>query len=55
MLNVLGVILNLGTLIYLGYEASSCIGPVQVGINATQNPWFLSFVGVVGLFLVLKH
>jgi membrane protein DedA with SNARE-associated domain len=55
MLTILGVILNLCILIYLGYQASSCLGPVQAGLNATQNPWFLSFVGVVALFFTLKN
>jgi membrane protein DedA with SNARE-associated domain len=55
MLSILGVILNLCILIYLGYQASSCAGPVQAGLNATQNPWFLSFAGVAALFLALKN
>ena len=55
MLTILGVIINLCILICLGYQASSCIGPVQASLNATQNPWFLSFVGVVALFLALKN
>ena len=55
MLTILGVIINLCILMYLGYQASSCIGPVQEGFNAMQNPWLLSFVGVVALFFALKN
>ena len=55
MLTILGVIMNLCILMYLGYQASSCINPVLTGLNATQNPWFLSFVGVVALFFALKN
>ena len=55
MLTILGVIMNLCILMYLGYQESSCINPVLTGLNATQNPWFLSFVGVVALFFALKN
>lgn len=55
MLTIIGVIINLCTLMYLGYRASLCIDPVQTGFNATQNPWFLSFVGVIALFFALKN
>ena len=55
MLKILGVIINLGIVAYLGYQAALCLGPEQAGLNATQNPWFLSFVGVVALFIALKN
>lgn len=55
MLSVLGVILNLGIIVYLGYTAATCMGTEQItGLNATQNPFILSFVAVVALFMALK-
>jgi hypothetical protein len=56
MLKALGVLINLGTLAYLGFKATSCMGTEQIaGLNTMQNPWILSFVGVVSLFIVLKY
>ncbi|MFA5321840.1 MAG: hypothetical protein WC373_04140 [Smithella sp.] len=55
MLTVLGVILNLGIIVYLGYTAAACMGAEQItGANVTQNPFILSFVAVVALFIALK-
>lgn len=55
MLTSIGKILNVGILVYLGYVAASCMGPQQIsGINFVQNPWILSFVGVVALFFAIK-
>ncbi|MCE5209970.1 MAG: hypothetical protein LLG40_00230 [Deltaproteobacteria bacterium] len=55
MLTILGVIINIGAIVYLGYQAASCMGAEQItGLNATQNPFILSFVAVVGLFIALK-
>jgi hypothetical protein len=56
MLRILGVLLNLGILAYLGHQAVTCLGPEQIaGLNTWQNPWILSFVGVVALFIVLRN
>lgn len=56
MLKVLGVIINLGVVVYLGFHLSKCLGPEQIAdINATQNPLILSFVAVVALFIVLNN
>lgn len=56
MLRLLGVIINLGIVIYLGFQLSKCMGPEQIaGLNTSQNPLILSFVAVVALFIVLKN
>ncbi len=56
MLRILGVLLNLGILAYLGHQTSSCLGQEQIaGLNIWQNPWILSFIGVVALFIALKN
>jgi hypothetical protein len=56
MLKIIGVIINLGILAYLGYQASSYMRPEQIaGLNISQNPLVLSFVGVVSLFIALKY
>jgi hypothetical protein len=56
MMKILGVLLNLGILAYLGHQSALCLGPEQIaGLNTWQNPWILSFVGVVALFLVVKN
>jgi hypothetical protein len=56
MLRTLTVILNLGIVIYLGFQAKACLGTEQIaGINVTQDPLILSFVGVVALFIALNH
>jgi hypothetical protein len=55
-MRILGVILNLGIVAYLGYQAASCLEPEQIaGLNTVQNPWILSFVGVVALFIALRN
>jgi hypothetical protein len=55
-MTILGVLLNLGVVAYLGFQAASCLGSEQIaGLNAEQNPLILSFVAVVGLFLALKN
>jgi len=37
------------------YTAAACMGAEQItGLNATQNPFILSFVAVVALFMALK-
>ena len=55
MLTMLGVLLNLGALAYLGFQAASCLGPEQMtGLNFAQNPYILSFVGVVALYFAIK-
>jgi hypothetical protein len=56
MLRVLTVILNIGTLVYLGFQAKSCLDVEQMSnINIAQEPLILSFVGVVALFLALNN
>lgn len=56
MLRGLGVIINLGLAIYLGFQLSQCMGPEQIaGLNTAQNPLILSFVAVVALFMALKN
>jgi hypothetical protein len=56
MLKVTGVLLNLGILIYLGFKALSCLSPQElIGLNFTQNPLFLSLVGVLALFIVVRN
>ncbi|MFZ3103496.1 MAG: hypothetical protein WA096_02140, partial [Smithella sp.] len=56
MLKMLGILLNLGVLAYLGYQAAACRGMEQiVDVNTWQNPWILSFIGIVALFIVLRN
>jgi hypothetical protein len=56
MLTIIGVILNLGLVIYMGVQLSKCLGPEQIeGLNTAQNPLILSFVAVVALFIALKN
>lgn len=55
MLRILGLIINLGIVIYLGFMLSKYMEPEQItGLNISQNPLNLSFVAVVALFIVLK-
>lgn len=55
MLSILGVILNLAIIVYLGYQAGLCISAEQMtGANITQNPMMLSFIAVVALFMAMK-
>jgi hypothetical protein len=56
MLKILGVIINLGIIAYLGYQAALCLGPEQIAdLHFAQNPLILSFVAVVALFIALKN
>jgi hypothetical protein len=56
MLKVLGVIINLGLVIYLGLQLSKRMGPEEIaGLNTVQNPMIISFVAVVALFIALKN
>ena len=56
MLKIMGILLNLGVLAYLGYQAEACLGMEQMAdVNTWQNPWILSFIGVVSLFIVLRN
>jgi hypothetical protein len=56
MLSAIGVIINLGIVAYLGYQASLCMGPDQIaGLNTAQNPLILSFVAVVAMFIALRN
>jgi len=56
MLRIMTVILNLGILIYLGFQAKSCLGTEQIpGLNVAQDPLIFSFIGVVALFIALNN
>jgi hypothetical protein len=56
MLRIMTVILNLGIVIYLGFQAKSCLVTEQIaGLNVAQDPLILSFVGVVALFIALSN
>ena len=56
MLKILGVIINLGIVVYLGYQEASCLGPEQIAdLHLAQNPLILSFVAVVALFIALRN
>lgn len=56
MLRILTVILNLGIVIYLGFQLRSCLGTeFIVNFNVAQDPLVLSFVGVVALFIALTN
>jgi hypothetical protein len=55
-MRMLGVIINLGIVMYLGYLASSCLEAEQIyGPNTIQNPLILSFVAVIALFMALRY
>ena len=55
MILTIGKILNFGILVYLGYLMASCMGTDQIaGANAAQNPWILSFLGIVALYFAVK-
>jgi len=55
-MSLLGVITNIGIVIYMGYQLSQCLGPEQIaGLNTAQNPFILSFVAVLALFIAIKH
>jgi hypothetical protein len=56
MLRLLTVILNLGIVIYLGFQLKSCLGTEYIAdLNIAQDPLVLSFVGVVALFISLSN
>lgn len=56
MLKAIGVIINLGVAIYLGFHLSQCMGAEEMAnLNAAQNPLILSFVAVVSLFIALNN
>lgn len=56
MLKILGVIINLGVIAYLGFQAKSFLSPEQLtDANIVQNPLILSFIGVISLFVALKN
>ena len=56
MLKIIGVVINLGIISYLGYHASSCLEPEQIaGWTVNQDPMIYSFVAVVALFLALRN
>jgi hypothetical protein len=56
MLNALGVMINIIALIYLGFQTASCLGPEQIeGVNTFQNPYIISFIGIVALFIAQRN
>jgi len=56
MLKALGVIINLGIIARLGFQAKDCLNPIQIAdFNVTQDPLTLSFVAVVALFVALRN
>ncbi|MBP7232019.1 MAG: hypothetical protein KBA28_08800 [Syntrophaceae bacterium] len=56
MLRVIGVVLNLGVVFYLGYQWAVCQGLDQIdSFPAEQHPLIFSFVAVVALFVALKN
>jgi hypothetical protein len=56
MLKILGVIINLGIIAYLGFQAKSCLGPEQLtDADIVRNPLILSFVAVIALFIALRN
>lgn len=56
MLKILGVLINLGVVGYLGFQAQSCLPSEQMAdFNIVQNPLVLSCVAVVALFITLKN
>jgi hypothetical protein len=56
VLKILGVIINLGVIAYLGFQAKSFLSPEQLtDANIVQNPLILSFIGVISLFVALKN
>jgi hypothetical protein len=55
-MKILGVLINLGVVAFLGYQAATCLGPEQVaGLNIMLHPGILSFVGIVALFIVVRY
>jgi hypothetical protein len=56
VLKILGVIINLGVIAYLGFQAKTCLNPEQLtDANIVQNPLILSFIGVISLFIALNN
>ena len=56
MLKVLGVVINLGLVIYLGLQLSKCMGPEEIaGLNTAQHPMIISFIAVIALLMTLKN
>jgi hypothetical protein len=56
MLTIIGVILNLGLVIYMGFQLSKCQGTEQTaGLNTAQNHLMTSFVAVAAVFIALKN
>lgn len=65
MLKALGIIINLIVVLYLGYQAQSCLTPeLMADFNSVKdladftemrNPLILSFVAVVGLYFAGKN
>jgi hypothetical protein len=55
-MSTIGALINLGIVVYLGIQAKSCMDPAQVKeFDITQDPFILSFVAIVALFIALKN
>lgn len=55
-MRIIGVLLNLGVVFYLGYQWAACLGMDGSGaLLSEQHPLIFSFVAVVALFVALKH
>ena len=56
MLSMIGALVNIGIIIYLGIHAKECFDPEQLAnLEVAQNPLVLSFVAILALFLVIKN
>jgi hypothetical protein len=56
MLRILGVLINLGIVAHLGFQAKECLNPaLMADFNIVHNPLVLSFVAVVALFIALNN
>jgi membrane protein DedA with SNARE-associated domain len=56
MLKILGAVINLGIVTYLGFQAKSCFSPEQIAnLNVEQNPMVLSFIAVVAFFIAVNN
>ncbi|MBN1662742.1 MAG: hypothetical protein JW943_03990 [Deltaproteobacteria bacterium] len=56
MIKGITVLMNLGIVIWLGYRLSLCVEPEHTTyFDIAQDPFVLSFVAVVALFVATSH
>lgn len=56
MLKIIGVVINLAIIAYLGHQASTCLNQEQIaGVTVNQDPMIYSFVAVISLFIALRN